>query len=281
MSETGKKGNEMEVKITREAMDQIDQYSRDRVGISTLERYTGSSAKEFQPYILLTNFKAYVDSFSQRFGIPLNQGSVMRACHSKKERITIIDYSVGSPVAALAMELLSFIKPKAVIMLGMCGGLRNDYKVGEFFNPVAAIREEGTSNAYMPFQCPSLSSFVIQRFIVEEIERRNHVYHTGVIHTTNVRFWEFNEEFKQTLRNERVQAIDMECATLFTVGFARYVPVGALMLISDLPLKKQGIKTAKSAKMIFEKYTKLHIDTGVSVVKNMQQKEKQGFGYQF
>lgn len=133
----------------------------------------------------------------------------------------------------------------------------------------------------MPQQCPSLSSFVIQRRIAEELERRKLKYHTGVIHTTNVRFWEFNEDFKKMLTSERVQAIDMECATLFTVGFSRYVPIGALMLILDQPLKKKGIKTAESARLIFEKYTALHIETGISVFKHMQAKEKAGFGYQF
>ena len=273
----------MEKDLSKEALDQIDQYSRDRVGISTLERYTGSNAEDFQPFILLTNFKSYVDDFSERFKVPINHGSVMNASHCHREKISIIDYSVGSPVAALVMELLSFIKPRGVLMLGLCGGLRNEYSVGDFFNPIAAIREEGTSNAYMPPQCPSLSSFVIQRFCVEELERRKLTYRTGVIHTTNVRFWEFNDQFKEELMKEKVQAIDMECATLFTVGFARLVPIGALMLISDLPLSKGGIKTAETAKAIFNKYTKLHIDTGISVLKNMQkhEEEQKELGYQF
>jgi len=271
-----------ETDLSREALDQIDHYSRDRVGLSTLERYTGSEASEFQPFILLTNFKAYVDLFSEYFEAPLHQGTVMRAAHSETEKISIIDYSVGSPVAALVVELLSFIKPRAVLMLGMCGGLRDEYKVGDFFNPVAAIREEGTSNAYMPPQCPSLSSFVIQRACVEEMESRAIPYRTGVIHTTNVRFWEFNEKFKQVLSEEKVQAIDMECATLFTVGFSRTVPIGALMLISDLPLTKGGVKTAESAKRIFDKYTELHISTGIGVLKRLQSKEeREGLGYQF
>ena len=267
--------------LTRDALDQIDQYSRDRVGLSTLERYTGSTAEEFQPFILLTNFKHYVEIFSRKLSEPLRVGSVMQACHSKKERMTIVNFSVGSPTAALVVELLSFLKPKGVLMLGMCGGLRDEHKVGDFFNPVAAIRGEGTSDAYMPKQSPSLSSFVIQRFVCEELEERGLSYHTGVIHTTNVRFWEFNEDFRKTLLEERAQAIDMECATLFTVGFARYVPIGALMLISDTPLKEKGIKTSSSAKMVFEKYTALHVDTGIAVLKNMQTKEATGLGYRF
>jgi AMP nucleosidase len=267
--------------LTKEAINEINQYSRDRVGLSTLERYTGSSASEFQPYILLTNFKMYVDNFGVIASSPLKHGSVMRSCHSKKLGISIIDYSIGSPAAALIMELLSFIKPKAVLMLGMCGGLRPEYKIGEFFNPVAAVRGEGTSDTFMPVHCPALSSFVIQRFVCEELERRGLAYHTGVIHTTNVRFWEFNKEFKRQLATERAQAIDMECATLFTVGFAKYVPIGALMLVSDLPLKKDGIKTAKSARRVFEKFTDIHLETGISILKTMQTRAKRGLGYQF
>jgi len=264
-----------------EDVELVEQLTRDRVGIETMERYCGSSAQDFQPYVLLTNFKAYIDLFVKICGVPLHQGSVMRAAHDPIRRISMIDYSVGSPMAALVVELLSFLEPKAVLMLGMCGGLREEYRVGDFFNPIAAIREEGTSNAYMPPQCPALSSFVIQRRVVQEYEQRKISYHNGVIHTTNVRFWEFNDAFKATLRKERVQAIDMECATLFTVGFARRVPIGALMLISDLPLAHGGIKTAARAHRIFQEYSVLHVEMGMNVFRNMQPDEAAGFGYQF
>ncbi len=271
----------MENELNNKDLEQVNQFTRDRVGISTLERYTGSKASDFQPYILLTNFFKYVKSFSETFEEPLQQGSVMVACHSKKSGISIINFSVGSPMAALVIELLSFIKPKATLMLGLCGGLREEHEVGNYFIPIAAIREEGTSDAYMPKQCPSLSSFIIQRYVCDELEKRKLKHSNGVIHTTNVRFWEFNEEFKKTLLIERAQTIDMECATLFTVGFARFVPVGALMLISDLPLKPGGVKTASSAEEVFKLHTKYHVEMGISVLQNMQKDEQIGFGYHF
>jgi len=169
------------------------------------------------------------------------------------------------------------VKPKAALMLGMCGGLSRYHQVGDFFNPIAAIREEGTSNAYLPPQCPALPVFDVQRAVTRELEDRNFKYHNGVIHTTNVRFWEFNEEFKAMLKRERVQTIDMECATLFTVGFARNVPVGALMLISDLPLKEGGVKTKESAMALFRTHTEAHIEVGVAVLKRIQQREADGY----
>ena len=249
---------------------QIDRLTRDRVGIGALERYTGSAAAEFQPYILLTNFKRYVDVFAERFAAPVRQGSVMRACHAASARLSIVDMSVGSPTAALIVELLSFLRPNAVLLLGMCGGLRPRYTVGEFFNPVAAIRDEGTSHFFMPPQCPSLASFPIQRHVVAELEARALPYHTGVIHTTNVRFWEFDAAFRAQLAAERAQAIDMECATLFTVGYACRVALGALMLVSDLPLKRGGIKTKASARRVFARFTELHIDTGLAVMERLK-----------
>lgn len=115
-------------KYSDESLEHIDQYSRDRVGISTLERYTGSSAAEIQPFILLTNFKLYVGNFAAKHGVPVRKGSVMRAAHAPEEGVSIIDFSVGSPTAALVVELLSFVKPRAVVMLGLCGGLREEQK---------------------------------------------------------------------------------------------------------------------------------------------------------
>lgn len=255
--------------------------TREEIGINLLERYTGSSVSQFQPYILLTNFQKYIDLFADTLNRRIINGSVMSTCHDEEKGISIINCGVGSPTAALIVELLSFLKPKATLMLGMCGGLRDDYNVGEYFNPAAAIREEGTSMAYMPERCPALSSFIIQRHICEELERNNIKYHNGVIHTTNVRFWEFKEDFKKKLIEEHTQAIDMECATLFAVGFAYRVAVGALMLITDLPLKLTGIKTKESAKNIFDQYATNHVKMGINVLCNMHKKEKEGFGYQF
>ncbi len=243
---------------------------RKKIGIGTLERYTGSEAADFQPYILLVNFDRYVERFSLISKSRIFEGSVMSACHWFKEKVSMVNYGVGSPTAALIVELLSFVKPKGVIMLGMCGGLRKNQKIGDFFLPVAAIRGEGTSDHYMPPQVPSLSSFTIQRFVAAEIEERKLRRHTGVIHSTNYRFWEFDEEFCKRLILEKVQTIDMECATLFTTGFARQVPIGALMLISDKPLEKGGIKTKESSREIFQTYQQIHIECGISVLKDMQ-----------
>ena len=70
--------------------------------------------------------------------------------------ITIINFGMGSANAATIMDLLSAIKPTAVLFLGKCGGLKKANNLGDYVMPIAAIRGEGTSNEYLPAEVPSL-----------------------------------------------------------------------------------------------------------------------------
>src|SRR3954447_3981129 len=79
--------------------------------------------------------------------------------------ITIINFGMGSPTAATVMDLLTAIKPKAVLFLGKCGGLKKRNKIGDLILPIAALRGEGTSNDYFPSEVPALPAFMLQKAI--------------------------------------------------------------------------------------------------------------------
>lgn len=84
--------------------------------------------------------------------------------------------------------------------------------------------------------------------------------------------WEFDEHFKDYLVKTRALAIDMETATIFTVGFANRIPTGALLLISDQPMISDGIKTAASDKAVTQNFVREHLDIGIETMKNIQEK---------
>jgi AMP nucleosidase len=234
-----------------------------KIASDILERYTGSPLELFQKQIILTNFDYYLGRFHNLVGDERFQGSAMSVVHSKKVGVSIVDFSIGSPMAALIVEILAAIDPKAVLLLGMCGGLHRSLKVGDFILPTAAIRDEGASRHFMPQQVPALPTFKIQKFVSQIIVEKGLDYRTGVVHTTDYRFWEFDQKFKAQLYEERALAIEMETATLFVAGFASKVPIGALLLVSDLPLRRGGIKTKKSAKSVFRRFTDLHLEIGI------------------
>lgn len=241
----------------------------------TLERYSGSEPSRFGSYLLLTNFSRYIRDFAEIHQVPLMEGSMFTAAHSPKHDVSIIDFKLGAPAAALTVDLVSFLpKVKAALMLGMCGGLRNHYSVGDFFVPVASIRGEGASDFYFPPEVPALANFLIQKVATEVLEEKKAPYHIGITHTTNIRFWEFNEIFKEKLKDTKSQAIEMECATLFASSYRRKLPLGALLLISDLPLTREGIKTKKSMKYIFDNYTSKHLQYGMHTLEILKDKLK-------
>lgn len=243
------------------------------IGREFLERYTGTAPERFQKQIILTNFHYYMDRFKILCDdADVTEGSAMTAAHSEKQGVSIINFSIGSPVAALIIEVLATADPKATLFLGICGGLHRSLQVGDFVLPTAAIRDEGASRHFMPPQVPALPTFKVQKFVSQIILEKGFDYRTGVVHSTDYRFWEFNERFKSQLYEERALAIDMETATLFSVGFASKVPIGALLLVSDLPLRHGGIKTKESARKVFRQFTDLHIETGLQAMSEIAER---------
>jgi len=246
--------------------DHVPSKLEEQIARDTLERYSGSSVKEFQPYLLLTNFPKYVHYFGETRQVPVVEGSMFKTAHSEEEQISILDFKIGSPAAALVVDLIAYLPIKGALLLGMCGGLRKQYEVGDYFVPVAAIRAEGTSDFYFSHEVPAMASFLVQKMATNVLEEEQKRYHIGITHTTNKRFWEFNENFRNILRENRSQAIEMECATLFMAGYYHKLPLGALLLVSDLPLGREGIKTKRSSETVFSQYTQSHVEDGVKVM---------------
>lgn len=241
-----------------------------RVALDTLERYSGSSVDAFCSYLLLTNFGRYVNYFAEKRGLEVHEGAMFTVAHSPEDDISMLDFKIGSPAAALAVDICAYLPIQAALLLGMCGGLRRHYQIGDYFVPVAAIRGDGTSDFYFPPEVPALSNFLVQKAVTDVLEEDQVEYHIGITHTMNKRFWEFNEGFKKQLKANRAQAIEMECATLFLASYCHKLPLGALLLVSDLPLEHTAIKTKESSERVFEQYMVDHVDRGVRAMHHTQ-----------
>lgn len=237
-----------------------------------LPRYTGMPLEKFGEYILLVNFGGYVRDFAEQHDVPI-YGSDRPMQAATAEGMTIINFGIGSPNAGLIIDLLEAIKPKAVLFLGKCGGLKTGKNHnGDLILPIAAIRGEGTSNDYLPPEVPALPAFALQKAVSTTIRDYERDYWTGVVYTTNKRVWEHREDFKQNLRNLRCMAIDMETATIFVAAFKNQMPAGALLLVSDMPMTRDGIKTEASDKVVTANFAKTHLAIGVDSLKQLMNK---------
>ena len=242
---------------------------RDRIVRNWLPRYTGMPLEGFGRLILLTNFFTYVERFSRRFGCSITgTGGPMQAC-TNADGITIVNFGIGSPNAATIMDLLSAVHPDAVLFLGKCGGLKRSVDLGHFVLPIAAIRGEGTGLDYYPIEIPALPSFRLHALLAEEIVKKEQDYRTGVVYTTNRRVWEHDEEFMEYLLKMRAIGIDMETATLFLVGHYNEIPRGALLLVSDVPVIPEGIKTEEMDREVTAKFSDMHLELGIATMETL------------
>jgi len=237
-----------------------------------LPRYTGTKLDEFGDHLLLTNFHNYVTRFAEQFNCDIKGIGRPMQTATNSSGLTIVNFGIGSPNAATLMDLLVARRPKAALFLGKCGGIKKSTEIGHFILPIAAIRGEGTSNDYVPPEVPALPSFKLHKFVSDKIIEHKQEYRTGVVYTTNRRVWEWDDEFKKYLEKLSVIGIDMETATIFIVGHVNEIARGALLLVSDMPMVPEGIKTEESDKMVTEKYVNLHLQIGIEAMTEIGEK---------
>ena len=242
--------------------------TKDEIVANWLPRYTGIPLKGWGEYILLTNFSNYVQMFADIHKVEV-QGKDRPMMSAHADGISIINFGMGSATAATVMDLLEAIQPKGVLFLGKCGGLKKKNKLGDLILPIAAIRGDGTSNDYFPPEVPALPAFSLQKAISTTIRNHQKDYWTGTVYTTNRRVWEHDEKFKEYLRTTRAMAIDMETATIFSVGFHNEISTGALLLVSDQPMIPDGVKTEDSDRAVTQGFVEEHLRIGIDSLKEL------------
>jgi len=241
-------------------------HTKDAIVTNWLPRYTGASIDRFGPYVLLVNFSSYLEVFAAQTGAPVT-GLDRPMPSVTADGITMINFGMGSPNAATVMDLLSAIRPKAVLFLGKCGGLKRKAMLGDLVLPIAAIRGDGTSDDYLLPEVPALPAFSLQRAVSTVVRDLGRDYWTGTVYTTNRRVWEHDDAFKEYLRKTRSMAIDMETATIFAAGFANGIPAGALLLVSDQPMVPEGVKTEESDRLVTLEHADDHVSIGIEALR--------------
>ncbi|MEE9431783.1 MAG: AMP nucleosidase [Melioribacteraceae bacterium] len=235
-------------------------------------RYTGTNVDELGDYLLLTNFNNYVTKFAEQFNCDIKGIGRPMQTATNKDGLSIINFGIGSANAATIMDLLIARRPKGILFLGKCGGLKKSTELGHFILPTAAIRGEGTSNDYMPPEVPALPSFKLHKFVSDKIIQHKMEYRTGVVYTTNRRLWEWDNDFKDYLRNLGTIGIDMETATIFIAGYTNHIVRGALLLVSDLPMVPEGVKTEESDELVTQNFVDLHLQIGIEAMTDINGK---------
>jgi len=138
----------------------------------------------------------------------------------------------GAPHAVMGLEKLRVLGADKIWVLGWCGSLQPELRIGDLFIPTHAISEEGTSAHYSTVREDIASDPGLNRMLADTISRSGHLFIAGSIWTTDAIYRETPEKI---IRFQRagVLAVDMEMSALMTVAAYRSAALSALLVVSD------------------------------------------------
>jgi len=168
------------------------------------------------------------------------------------KRVCVTSTGIGGPSAAIAIEELIKCGVHTFIRVGTCGGMQPNIQPGDIVIAAAAIRAEGTSDAYLPKGYPACADISVINALKQSAAQAGLRSHTGIVHSkdsfygqTEPNSMPTGERLKDEWRTYILSgclASEMETAALYSVGLVRRVRVGCVLTVIWNPeLHKAGV----------------------------------------
>lgn len=149
----------------------------------------------------------------------------------KGEEITFCQTPLGGAAAVQVMEQLIKGGAKKIIAAGCCGALVDDTE-GDYFIPVAALRQEGTSYHYLP----PAREVMLSKEAIDGIEKalinNNCKYRKCKTWTTDG-FYRETKDMVLYRKEEGYSVVEMECASMAACAKMRNIIFGQLLFTAD------------------------------------------------
>lgn len=148
------------------------------------------------------------------------------------ELLTIQSTGMGGPSAAIVLHELIEGGVKRAIRVGTCGALTDDLALGDLVVAREAICADGTSRALGADELARADP-TLAAALVEHASKRTRPHHPGRIVSTDV-FYDSDSERSREWTTAGALAVEMEAATLLTLGASLGVSVACVLAVSDL-----------------------------------------------
>jgi uridine phosphorylase len=157
------------------------------------------------------------------------------------EKVSVTSTGIGGPSTAIAFEELIELGADTFIRVGTSGGMQPHLRPGDLAIISGAIRDEGTTEHYMPMAFPAVADIEIVNALNEAAARLDFAHHVGIAHSKDSFFGQHNPERMPVASRllDRWRAwvqggaicSEMEASTLFVLGSIYQKRAGGIMLI--------------------------------------------------
>jgi DeoD family purine-nucleoside phosphorylase len=150
--------------------------------------------------------------------------------------LTIQSTGMGGPSAAIVLHELISLGVRSAIRVGTCGALDGALGIADLVLARESIPADGTSLALGAGELaradPALTDALLGELEHRTRRRGGWAYHDGRIASTDL-FYEPDAGRGREWSAAGAIAVEMEAATLFTVGARAGVPVACLLVVTD------------------------------------------------
>lgn len=188
--------------------------------------------------------------------------NVYKTVHKGKE-IVFVQAPLGGAAAVQIMEQLIACGAKEIIAVGCCGALVDDTE-GEFFIPVYALRQEGTSYHYLQ---PEREIDIDEKGIkaIETALKKSNIDYKKCKTWTTDGFYRETKEMVLYRKEEGYSVVEMECASLAACGKRRGITFAQLLFTAD-SLANEDVHNGRNwGEKTFQLALKLAMDAVVEV----------------
>ena len=170
----------------------------------------------FDNYKKVADYRGYVTFTGQTGTTPIS------TCSS----------GIGCPSAAIVIEELINIGAENLIRVGTTGALQSDLQIGDIVIATAAVRADGTTNAYVPSGYPAVANFQIVKALIEAANQMDIKFHLGIVVSSDA-FYAENKDFVKTYSEANILSVEMEASIIFTLTNLKKLRGGAILVVDS------------------------------------------------
>jgi len=157
---------------------------------------------------------------------------IYRANNGLKGHLTLSGPFIGAPQAVMGMEKMIALGAKRIWVLGCCGSLQEDLRIGDLVIPTRAISEEGTSQHYPIGDKIPATDEKLNEMIEKALGKMGQSFQRGTVWTTDAPYRETPAKVKK-YKESGVLAVEMEMSALMALATYRTIKLAGLLVVSD------------------------------------------------
>ena len=178
-----------------------------------------------------------------------NRGFTVFTGYYGKTRVTVATHGIGGPSTGIVSEELHILGAKTIVRFGTAGSLVPGLGIGDFVVATGAAYSKGSVLAYVADgYLPAVPDMGLTYALAQACKKGRLKFREGLVYSSDA-FYSQSFESLEPWVNGGVLAVEMECATLFTLGLIRGFKTGALLMLSNSLVNKSESQLADAGKL--------------------------------